>query len=805
MTQILWLPFLCTGATLTAVWPWTALYDRRPALRCLTAAVATSGWIVGICCFLSALGWLNRTMLLLATAGFTTTLLALWWTTPLRRHARPLELRRPTRLGLLLGTLTAVLYTALLLAGWLVPPYGWDTLVYHLTVIFQAAQTGSLTPFPFPAAQFYFPQVGELHSLWFFLLAGSGEHAWRLTGIALIPFALTAGLAMRIAAEALELKRALPWILPATMLTPLMLIQPLAGYVDAAFTAFLLAGFAFALLAAVHRRGSDFAFCALSCGLAMGTKISFLYFCLPIVVVLASWPVLRSLVSRSALYRVPLWIALFLLGCGYWLVPHATKTGNPLYPIAVKVGSTTLLPGPVSTENVASERQRYLDDGDSGWGWWTYPFNEKLRSKTQYSPENGFGPLFAAGFVALPFALWIAVRDKRWLLARALLALPATLLAWAILSPWEHPRYALPACGFALLALAVITARVPRLTVSGALLHLALVAGITFSGVAGLLAATPDLPRALSLTKKGQSSPATFYHYRYGPYGHAFSWLSAAERSGSTVTFTSPYFIAPLYGWHGRNRVVYRPNPSDPSLAGQTLLLDYRDWRKFLHQEEVEYVVVWKHWQDGQKPRRISERWLVENLSDFRLVQQYSDTVQIYEPIFRSEELATLYQPRSPIDLERLSQPENWRAEYVQGGTVAIGEAGERLRISYDFNTPQNDYLDLRAETYWGRWPEFGNLNFDLAGASDSVLLFVYLKEHNARRMCRYQVKLNGSKPSSQSISLNLQQPDWQTDGFDVTRVTEMHLVLEDALDEDTLTSEISISNFHLQQPQSGA
>ena len=219
-------------------------------------------------------------------------------------------------------------WLALAAIGALTPPWGWDSLVYHLTDVFWFARTGALEPFPHPAHQFHFPKVAELHSLWFYLLAGGGDGAWRVTGIAQLPLALTAGIAVRAAGELLGLRSALAWLAPATMLVPLALIQPLAGYTDLAFTAFLLAGFAFLL--AARRRGhtADWALAALACGLALGSKLSFVYLCLPLLVLVVVHAGPRPAAAR-VLLRIPLCALLFAAGCGFWLLPKLSAHRQP--------------------------------------------------------------------------------------------------------------------------------------------------------------------------------------------------------------------------------------------------------------------------------------------------------------------------------------------------------------------------------------------------------------------------------------------------------------------------------------------
>src|SRR5262249_5361999 len=150
--------------------------------------------------------------------------------------------------------------------------------------------------------------------------------------------------------------------------------QPLSGYVDIVFAAFTLGAFAFALLAIENGRTSDVAFCALSSGLAMGVKISFIYFSGPVILLLLASAAWRGVGAGSVVRiagRLALIGLLFVAGCGYWLGRNLIQTGNPIFPSSVKIAGRTLLEGP--SEIVGSKRQQgwFVPDTAS---WARYPF-----------------------------------------------------------------------------------------------------------------------------------------------------------------------------------------------------------------------------------------------------------------------------------------------------------------------------------------------------------------------------------------------------------------------------------------------
>ena len=790
-------PTLLLAALAAAVWPWTRHYDRRPTWRLLATLTVTSAWVVLLQVCLGAAGMLRTGTLALAGSGLAAALFildrvrrggqpataprpagraALVVPSPLAGVALGLGLAAPSRLGLALGGLVALSWLALAAIGALTPPWGWDTLVYHLTDVFWFAQTGALEPFPHPAQQFHFPKVAELHALWYYLLAGAGEGAWRVAGIALLPLSLTAGVALRAAGELLGLRSALAWLAPAMMLLPLALIQPLAGYSDVAFAAFLLAGFTF-LLAAVRRgRGADWALAALACGLAMGSKLSFAYLGLPLLLLLAR--LARPRLRPRVLLRLPLCAALFAVGCGFWLLPSLLRTGNPFHPVAVTVAGRTLLPGPASVEVEDSNRRRYTR---SLAGWLLYPFAERHRGQLAYSPDNGFGPQFAAAWLALPFAVALALRRRRRLLARALLAAPAMVLAWLAFSPWQHPRYVLAACGLALLGLATVEEEASggpgASPAARGLLRGSILVAVLFAAPAGLLAAAPELPWLAERWKTGDWRPRDLYPRAYGPAGSAFNWLTENGDAGTTVSFDRPTFVAPLFGWHGRNRVVYAASPAERGTDGLATAGSSRAWRRFLERERVDWLVVWRDWWEERPRPSLRQRWIATHPESFETVAAFGAAASILAP--RSIDEGAV--PAGARPLDQLSQADQWVLEYASGasGEVAADPAGG-LRIDYRFASPRPDYLDLRLDLLEGDWPATGQLVFDIEAAAGSPLLWLYLKEAESRRNCRFRIEPRAAAAGSTEVALDLARPQARTAGFALRRVASVHLVLDD-------------------------
>jgi hypothetical protein len=702
--------------------------------------------------------------------------------------------------------LVVVGYLGLIAIGVLIPPWGWDTLVYHLTVVFHASASGSLERVAVPMQQFWFPQVGELHALWAYLLGGAGEQSWRITGIALAPLNLTAGLAVVVAAQALGLRAGRTWILAAMMLTPIVLIQPTSGYVDVAFAAYCLAAFAFALLAARDGQVAHLVLCTLASGLALGTKLSFLYLGLPVVVVLMTRRVATSFLAVGGARlagRGVLLILSFCLGWIWWLGPNLLETGNPLYPAELRLGDTVLLHGPQPLERSVRQEEWFVD---SSAGWWRYPFLETQGGRPAYTLENGFGPLFAAGLTATLVMLAVALRRRDALLFRALSALPLTLALWFLLSPYREPRYVIAAVGLALLGLAALMDEirqrgiVPFRVTQGAVLI-----GMIFGASAGLVS-VPHSEAAIASATRGDWSPTRLYELEYGSAGRAFNWIAEHSDPPKTIGFTNPMFIAPLYGWSGSNRPIYLPGSEDLPADGFQKLRTYRQLRRRLLEAQVDWLIIWRAWWEGEAPRR-TERWVEDHDEDFESVADFDGKVEILRPIWTPEELELLRAPVDPYDLSRLDDRAAWVIEHTQGARARLLEAQPGgLSILYGLTREVADYVDLRADLDTGDWSEVDELSFELeVEGTIPILLFVYLKNPDPREHCRFRLETETLGRGPQRVSFVLREPESKTENFDRSRVAEVHLVLDDAEDADRGEGSIRVRGFELGHDDGGS
>ncbi len=815
-----------------ACWLWAVWLDPRPAIRLLAALVGTSTVIVVTQVALGALGWLTPGGLLAAGLLVAVVLIVFFFAAGARSlddvaaACNPFAIRRPTIVGVVLWSLTAVVYGWLTFVGTLVPPYGWDTLTYHLTNVFHFAQAGNLSVFPYPGYIYYYSQAGELHSLWFYLLAGGHAGAWRVVGLGLVPFVLTLGVAGRATAEALGLRVGLPWIAPAVMLSPVVVIHPLSGYVDVVFAGLLAAAVAFAALAAEEGRLRHVVMAALASGLALGVKGSFLYLGIMVLVVLAGrrvWSRLREGRPRLLVARLALIAVVFSVGCAFWYGRNAIDTGNPLYPINVRVAGVEVFHGPVGLPSPGYRQELYVPTAAH---WLRYPLYETIRDKVAYTSDSGLGPQFAIGWMATLVMIPVAVATRRWTLLKLLLAIPVWWLMLVLVSPVVQIRYIIAVVPVAIVALAAMaemstlpgswrrqrTEAEPRpepdpFSLSPPLLRrmaatgtssaeqerprvgpklvfdLAVVAACLFSSVGAMASAAPDLETVMGRWHDGHWSPEDYYVVHYGPAGAAFNWFGAQGGPATTVTFTNSTFVAPIFGWDNANHVVYAATPDRLDIGPAPRVRSYREWLTFLVDADVDWVVVWIPWW-GESSNDLAESWIRSHPEDFELLEDFGGRCQVFRPLVDTRTLARRSSVGVAEEVAGLASAAKWVQEYATGTEVSWTDDAEGgIAFDFSFAGPGNDYADLRTVLENTDWRSFDALELDLVAAPQPTLLFVYLKNGDPREACRYRIDVGWQGPGETRVALDLAHPDWKTPDFDLGDVREIHLVIDDAED----------------------
>lgn len=474
-------------------------------------------------------------------------------------------------------------------------PSGWDALAYHLPVALHWLQSGSLRIPPSLRWQYGLPGNAEIGMM---LLLSTGWQALTplVNVFALIVLVLSTYI---IVARLVSGNRVAAFTATLVLISlPIVEFQAFSAYVDLFGTAFLTAALALFLTSRdgktrsnvtkqIHPRSKKLLLlAALACGVSVGTKpVFWVYaavFCVVVAVVLV-----RESVDASELIKVLGLVAVgVLLPSIFWFGRSLQATGNPLFPMQVKVSEHVLLKGFAPSQITGNEfSEKFVHRRAE---WLIYPWTEWMRSPGDqlipYSEGSGTGAAFAA-FVPLGilFAAYRVVTGQARSLGVVLLAvwIGLAVVWWVMLQ--RMPRFGLP-----LLVLAcVLTTPLLEFLQSyrrGAFMTLLIICLIVTGGISGFVPLRELGARARS---RAWNRCTTY----------AYPCLVDALPPGTTLLNNTGIQEAnfTLAGSHLSNHVIANfdvPNPIT---------------REFLWQRHVDYVVEVVPEQAGQGMSEVAD------------------------------------------------------------------------------------------------------------------------------------------------------------------------------------------------------
>ncbi|HVP11474.1 MAG TPA: hypothetical protein VMV94_09845, partial [Phycisphaerae bacterium] len=358
------------------------LTNRRPDQQTPVVALVLTGQVylislMALGLVLGNLGSLNRPMALI-WAGVLG--LAMMW------HGRAFAVPPCDRIGssLLENGVRSIFLTSpafACLCAMIEPIYSYDTLTYHLFFPARWVQDGAISIVPTwfgDPAPAYAPSATEVYYTWLMLplggdlLARCGQFPFWLLLICAV-YAMACELRLRPVARA-----CVALIVGAI---PAVLAQAFTAMADLALAAHLVALALFSLRLERRRTIADLIGLALSACLLLGTKfiaVAYLVGVLP-VVAWAVWQAcrlgLRRLATPTPNRRLVV-VAFLLAGLwsgGFWYARNWIKTGNPIYPLGVKVGGREIFAGAYGREqmeNSAFDVHRRTDPDVFGQTIW---------------------------------------------------------------------------------------------------------------------------------------------------------------------------------------------------------------------------------------------------------------------------------------------------------------------------------------------------------------------------------------------------------------------------------------------------
>ena len=277
-------------------------------------------------------------------------------------------------------------------------PKGFDALAYHLPLAVRWLQEGSLQIPASSVWQIAQPANAEVPMM---LLLSANWQSF------VTAFNMLAGILLALSAFALGRRVGLsvPSALASTLILltiPMVQFQFFGAYIDLFATAFFIAAGSLLVVAREgepRKLGVFVLLAGLACGIAMGSKLVFLFY--------------GGLFGLAALYvifqrtsgeprRRAITVAVFVLALfapmSFWLWRAFSSTGTPIFPIEVAILGHELLPGVAPTEITGSDYSRNFVGRPVGW--LVYAWREHKSTGYPYTYGAGLGASFAT-FVPL--------------------------------------------------------------------------------------------------------------------------------------------------------------------------------------------------------------------------------------------------------------------------------------------------------------------------------------------------------------------------------------------------------------------
>jgi hypothetical protein len=385
-----------------------------------------------------------------------------------RRFRRPVGWRTDLELWRRRPWATALVGLAALALAWqlvvalVLPPYAYDALTYHLTTVAEWIRHGDVAPSALDLCCAYYPATPELLITFPALLLGADA----LVGTVQLPFVLLGAFATAGLARSAGLPRSGAAAAGALFaVTPVVLTQAPTDYVDLMQAALVLAALHSLTRYAVSGARHRLVVAGLAAGLVLGTKGTGPIWAVVLLVVAVAAALLAVRRGRvrgpSAARSLAIAAVVGAALGGWWYVRNAVTTGNPLYPFAVRLGDTTVLPGPIDVGEILTVPSAGADapwplplalswasDLDF-WNQGSYDYQQRL---------GGLGPLWP--WLGLPLLVATVVVLVR---RRDVTLLPvAAVTVVLVLQPYAWwARFTLPLAALGALAIALTATRSP--------------------------------------------------------------------------------------------------------------------------------------------------------------------------------------------------------------------------------------------------------------------------------------------------------------------------------------------------------
>lgn len=364
---------------------------------------------------------------------------------------------------------TAIVTLAALALGWqlvvalVLPPFAYDALTYHLTIVASWLQAENIDPTPLSLCCAHYPATAELMFAYPTLLLGTDA----ATNTVQIGFAALGAVAVAGIARSARLPAPVAAAAGGLFaVTPIVLTQAPTNFADVIVAACALA--ALHALVRFAETGSTprLLVAGLATGLVLGMKGTGIVWGAALVLggaalVVRAWRSGAISPRAAATAATAFLIASLALG-SYWYARNWIETGNPAYPFRLAVAGKTVFDGPLRVDDVLTEPdaggdepfpaaivRSWASDLDF-WNQGSYDYQQR---------SGGLGPLWIwlALPLLIPLAVVLARRRKPALIALAALGLVLLIQPY---SWWS--RFTIPLAGVGAVAIAAASFWAPR-------------------------------------------------------------------------------------------------------------------------------------------------------------------------------------------------------------------------------------------------------------------------------------------------------------------------------------------------------
>lgn len=444
------------------------------------------------------------------------------------------------------------------------PPFAFDAIVYHLTIVADWVQSGRVEANHYVTCCSHYPSTAETLFAWPALFLDSDV----LVDAVQIPLALVAGGAVSGLARWMGLGPGAALTAGALfLLTPIVLTQANTPYNDVALAAFLLAAAYFvvrlldARCFALGRGLAASPSLALALvggsatGLALGTKTSGIVITLVLTAVVLVHVLVAARRRRELRRRLFTAAAVFaastLVVGGWWYGRNWVETGNPTWPFAVSPGGVEVFDGPETIDEYLTvppgeERSWPIQIARSWyhdlvfWRRHDYSYEER---------DGGLGPLWGwFGWAAVVLLVVEAVRRRHDVAVN--LVAPLLLLYLVLPYKWWS-RFTIYLAALAAIAIVALIGRIRPGRAATAVPVVVLV--LAFAGAARATWILDPAGRGEKLTVRDivdlavhPSKPRTVGDLFYPEYGFLRQIPETAsvavESEAPSIRFPYPFF-----------------------------------------------------------------------------------------------------------------------------------------------------------------------------------------------------------------------------------------------------------------------